>query len=98
MPSDNDQRFDNITKQDLKDMQNTIIKEVGLIVKPIIDDVEGYRLTLYGKDGRNGLVGDANKQKGSIKVWKYLSGTSFAALLTILGKIIYDFINRPHHP
>ena len=48
-------------------------------LEPIHDDIKNHALTLYGKEGRNGLVGDVNAIKTTGKTFKWVAGTGFFA-------------------
>jgi hypothetical protein len=45
-----------------------ITKHIDLKIKPIAEDVEGQKKTLFGKEGRNGLVGDVNLLKWGFRL------------------------------
>lgn len=42
----------------------------------------GMRLTLYGRDGRNGLVGDMTRMNTHIRIQTYLWGAIAVAVIT----------------
>jgi hypothetical protein len=63
-----------ITKEDLINFRDDIKGHISDKLKPIEEKVNGHNATLYGKEGRNGVVGDLNQMKGSGKVMKWFAG------------------------
>ena len=56
-------------------------------------NIDGHRTTLYGQDGRNGLVQQANSNTefiSSFKVWsiKILGGAMVAALIAVAAMLL----------
>ena len=74
-----------ITRQDLLEMENRIIQrtsdKLDDKLAPITRDINGHEVTLYGKEGRNGLVGDVRDMKTGIGIFKWLAGTSFFLIM-----------------
>ncbi len=62
-----------ITKQDLLDFKADIKDHISDKLDPITEDINGHQITLYGKEGRNGLVGDVNNIKNSGKIFKWIA-------------------------
>lgn len=62
-----------VTKLDLETFERNIKSHIDLTVKPIVEKQDGHGLTLYGKEGRNGLVGDVRDIKTAGKFFKWLS-------------------------
>ena len=57
------------------------------------EKMEGHQVTLYGQDGRNGLVQQANSNTefiSSFKVWsiKILGGAMVAALIAVAAMLL----------
>jgi len=63
-----------ISKQDLNDSRDQIIEHINIKLEPITKEINGMKLTLYGKDGRSGVVADVNDMKTSAKGIKWLAG------------------------
>jgi len=63
-----------VTSEDLQrheqNMKEYIKDSVGYISK----DVADMKRTLYGKEGRNGVVGDVNDLKASRRIFKWFIG------------------------
>lgn len=74
--------MESITKQDLKDFENRFVDHLNLKLEPVVEDVNGHKLTLYGTDNRNGLVGDVNGIKTSGKWIRWLAGSGLLAGLS----------------
>jgi|GEM_PF-5881437 len=55
---------------------------------PINNDLEGHSATLYGKDGRDGLVADVNTIKTTGLAFKWIAGSGFFAGIS---KWIHEF-------
>ena len=70
-----------VTKQDLMDSENRIKEYISNKLDPITKGINGQQVTLYGKEGRNGLVGDVKDMKTGVGLFKWLAGTSFAMML-----------------
>ena len=70
-----------VTKQDLADAINNIKQHISDKMEPVTKDINGHQITLYGKEGRNGLVGDVNDMKAGIGLFKWLAGTGFILML-----------------
>jgi len=70
-----------VTKQDLMDSENRIKEYISNKLDPITKGINGHQVTLYGKEGRTGLVGDVNDMKTGVGLFKWLAGTSFAMML-----------------
>jgi len=66
-----------ITKADLAEFKADIKEHISDKLDPIVRDINGVKVTLYGKEGRNGLVGDVNAIKTSGKWMKAIAGTGF---------------------
>ncbi len=66
-----------ITKADLAEMKADIKEHISDKLDPIVRDINGVKVTLYGKEGRNGLVGDVNAIKNSGKWVKGIAGAGF---------------------
>ena len=71
-----------ITKQDLMDFKTDIKDHISDKLDPIVEDINGHQVTLYGKDNRGGLVGDVNNIKNSGKIFKWVAGSGFIAGIT----------------
>jgi len=67
-----------ITKEDLKETENNILNGIA----PVTKDIKEIKLTLYGRESREGLVGDVNNLKNSAKWVKWLAGGGFLTGLT----------------
>ena len=65
-----------ITRQDLMESENRIKEYIGDKLAPITSDINGHQITLYGKEGRNELVGDVRDMKTGVGTFKWLAGTS----------------------
>jgi hypothetical protein len=63
-----------VTRADIEAMKNDIKDHIDIKLEPITDDINGHQITLYGKEGRNGLVGDVNDIKSSGRWVKWLAG------------------------
>ena len=63
-----------ITKRDLEQHERNMKSYIDLAVKPVANDVASMKLTLYGKEGRNGVVGDVTDLKASRRVIKWVIG------------------------
>jgi len=55
---------------------------------PISENLQGHSATLYGKDGRNGLVGDVTTIKTTGLAFKWIAGSGFFAGIS---KWIHEF-------
>jgi len=54
------------TKGDLLKMEERVKETIKLTVKPVVEDVDGHRKTLYGDDGRGGLTKDVGILKWTL--------------------------------
>lgn len=90
-----------VTKEDIQASENRIIDRLGqlnerfdekmdLTLKPLNDTLSKHQVAIHGKSGREGLVGDVNQFKGTIKTLRGFKWTSVAALLAAAGKIAGD--------
>ena len=66
-----------ITKADLIELKNDLKDHIDLKLGPVVTEVNGMKVSLYGVGGRNGLVGDVNAIKNSGKWMKAIAGTGF---------------------
>ena len=66
-----------ITKADLIDLKNDLKDHIDLKMGPVVTEVNGMKVSLYGREGRNGLVRDVNDIKNSGKWLKAIAGTGF---------------------
>ena len=66
-----------ITKADLIELKNDLKDHIDLKLNPHVQDINGIKVTLYGKEGRNGLVRDVNDIKNSGTWIKAIAGTGF---------------------
>jgi len=73
-----------ITKEDLKETENNILKSL----EPFTKEINGIKLTLYGPDGRAGVVGDVNNIKTSAKLFK---GIAIGGLMTGVSSWVKEF-------
>ena len=71
-----------ITKADLLEMKNDLKDHIDLKLEPVVTAVNGMKVSLYGKEGRNGLVRDVNDIKNSGKRIKAIAGTGFIGALS----------------
>ena len=83
-----------ITRADIEAIIGTVktdIKDhIDLRLAPMTEDINGHQVTLYGKEGRNGLVGDVNDMKNSGRNLKWLAGTGlFAGVSGWINKILH---------
>ena len=51
----------------------------------IKEDVKGHSRTLYGEDGRNGIVGDLNDMKTTVRNTRNVLGAAWALLTAFVG-------------
>ena len=82
------------TKGDLIAMEERIGKTVKLTVKPVVEDVAGHRKTLYGDDGRGGLVNDVSGIKTTGRIVKWFAGIGGLSGLTAWVAQIWKDINH----
>lgn len=54
--------------------RNNIIGRFDSLETSVKDEFKGFRLTLFGVDGRNGIVGDLHEVKGHIRLCKTRNG------------------------
>jgi hypothetical protein len=66
-----------ITKADLIELKNDLKDHIDLKMGPVVTEVNGMKVLLYGREGRNGLVRDVNDIKNSGKWIKAIAGTGF---------------------
>jgi hypothetical protein len=66
-----------ITKADLIELKNDLKDHIDLKMGPVVTEVNGMKVSLYGREGRNGLVRDMNDIKNSGKWMKAIAGTGF---------------------
>jgi len=52
-----------VSREDLRQAVADIKEHVGIVVKPLSDDVADHDTILRGESKKNGLVGDVNKIK-----------------------------------
>ena len=71
-----------LTRADLAEFKEDIKEHLDNKVDPIIAEQQAMKTTLFGREGRNGLVGDVNDLKASRRFLKWLGG---GALGTGLG-------------
>lgn len=80
-----------IDKDDLSDMKEDIKDHIDVRMRPVTDDIVAMRLTLYGQEGRNGIVGDVNDLKTSGRIMKWFVGfltTSLAAFAACAKELL----------
>lgn len=77
-----------ITRADIDRMETNIKDHIDLKLAPITKDIDGHELTLYGRGGRAGLVGDVNEIKTSGKWIKGIAGTGFVGGIS---KWVHEF-------
>ena len=58
-------------------------EHVGMKVGSIEKDIEAQKLTLYGKEGRNGVVGDITEMKSDAKWVKIIAAAIGAGAATV---------------
>ena len=75
----NERRGNNITHADLRQFRKDLKSDFDEAVNPI-------RLTLYGADGREGVVGDVNAIKTSGAMVKWLAGSGLLVGLASWAK------------
>lgn len=63
-----------ITKDDLKEFKDDLKEHIGDKVDPLCERIDKMAATLYGREGRNGVVGDLNQIKGSTTAIKWFAG------------------------
>ena len=63
-----------ITRDDLKQHEQNMKEFIDMAVRPVASDVAAMKLTLYGKEGRNGVVGDVTDLKASRRAFKWFVG------------------------
>ncbi len=88
-----------ITKQDLNEVTHELKdyidakfidheKTEKAMFTPIIAEVAGHKVTLYGGEGRGGVVKDMNDFKQSSKMLQWIAGLGFGGMsLSWLAKI-----------
>jgi len=76
------EKLSNVTKEDIENLKADIKEHIDLRLEPIVTDVNGHKITLYGKDGRNGVVKDVNDMKGGFKMVKWVASSGLAVGLT----------------
>ena len=77
-----------LTRADLIEFKEDIKEHLDNKVDPIIADQKAMKLSLYGREGRNGVVGDVNDLKASRRFMKWLGG---GALGTGIGAWLEKF-------
>ena len=74
-----------LTKSDLRDFQEDIKSHITDKLAPIHTTQKMQHTTLYGKEGRNGLVGDVNDMKSTGRNIKWIAslggGSGFLAFM-----------------
>ena len=83
-----------VTPEQLADALEANAKNIkdhmNLTMAPIIKTQECHNLSLYGKEGRNGVVGDVNRFKAGVKIFGAVGG------LSGIGLMIKEFFWRGH--
>jgi len=78
-----------ITKTDLIELKDDIKDHIDMKIQPIIEDIKGHDKVLFGKDGRNGVVGDVNNIKASGRTIKWIAGGGlFSGLSGWINKLL----------
>lgn len=70
-------------QQDLK-MERMLTK-----LEQVHDDTRDIKKTLFGPDGRNGMVKDINDMKTGIYIFRWIAGTGFFAGVTAMLKSLW---------
>ena len=66
-----------INRDDLIEFKNDIKEHINNKVSPVVYDVSAIKSTLYGKEGRGGIVGDVRDIKASARLVKWIAGGGF---------------------
>jgi hypothetical protein len=76
-------------EDDLTEIKITV-KEIAVHQKQLVQDIKNHSKTLYGMEGRNGLVGDVRDIRTTASVLKWVSGggliTAISAWITRLNE------------
>lgn len=62
------------TRRDLEAHERRIKEHLSVVVAPVSGSITEMKATLYGREGRNGIVGDVADLKASRRAFKWVVG------------------------
>jgi len=68
-------------EKDITEIKVTV-KEIAVNQRQLADDIKLHSKTLYGSEGRNGLVGDVRDIRTTASVLKWVSGGGLVTALS----------------
>ncbi len=68
-------------ENDITEIKVTV-REIAVNQKQLCEDIKSHARTLYGAEGRNGLVGDVRDIRTTAGVLKWISGTGLITAVT----------------
>ncbi len=70
----------NSIESDLTEIKITV-REIAVNQRQLFEDIKSHSKTLYGIEGRNGLVGDVRDIRTTASVLKWVSGGGFVTAI-----------------
>ena len=71
----------NSIESDLTEIKITV-REIAVNQRQLFEDIKSHSKTLYGIEGRNGLVGDVRDIRTTAGILKWISGTGLITAVT----------------